>query len=170
MITLSRFDGVTVEVKAGNIVRIRQAEPDLKERGNSRVDGLITPFYDDAPSSIADRVQIEVASFISLNQPSGKPVWFDAAKASGPVFVSSVNHLPMPSGQTRSALLIGGSIQYVSDTPEDVFDAIKKHGGHAEPPVMNTLGHDPEKAGRLQNATPVWDAELYLDVGKAPES
>ncbi|QPC92017.1 hypothetical protein [Mesorhizobium sp. INR15] len=167
MITLTRFDGVAVQIKATDIVRVRQTEADLGEKGNSRVDGLIIPFYNDIPSAVATAVHAEVASFISLAQPGGKPVWFNGAKASGPVPVAKVDQEPMPYGQIRSALMIGDKIQYVNNTPDEVYNVILAQGGHAEPPIKSAQ-HAIEVMATLSTLSlgnagdVIWDAQLYI--------
>ncbi len=171
-ITLSRFDGVDVEVKPSNIVRVRQTESALQEKGNSRVDGLVIPFYNDQPKAVADMVNAAIKSFVDLRQPGGKPVWFDAAKASGPVPVSEVDQVLVPNhGQIRSALMIGNGIQYVNNTPEEVFAVIDKWGGDAEPPIKK--GHEIGAAGKLLSKSladaPVWDVELYAIPAGGPD-
>ncbi|UVK52135.1 hypothetical protein DBIPINDM_005479 [Mesorhizobium sp. AR02] len=163
MIKLTRFDAVVVEVKAELIVRVRQTDTAvLKEHGNSRVDGLVVPFYMDLPQAIADAVHAEIKTFTSLNQPGGKPVWFDGAKASGPVPLTSVNGQRLKEGKANSALQIGNAIQLVNNSPQEVFKLISDMGGNAEPPIDNS---QIAKIQRLNKAdgieTPLWDDALY---------
>ncbi|MER8830376.1 hypothetical protein NKH73_29315 [Mesorhizobium sp. M0938] len=163
MIKLTRFDGVSVEVKAPLIVRVRQTNATvLKEHGNSRVDGLVVPFYMDQPQTIADAVHAEIKTFTSLNQPGGKPVWFDGAKASGPVPLTSVNRLRLKEGKANSALQIGNAIQLVSNSPEEVFKLISDMGGNPEPPIDNSKFSKMETSNKADGIeTPLWDEAMY---------
>ncbi|MGO4641694.1 hypothetical protein AB4Z43_24960 [Mesorhizobium sp. 2RAF45] len=165
MIKLTRFDGVAVEVKAELIVRVRQSViPVLKEHGNSRVDGLVVPFYMDMPQTIADAVRAEIKTFTSLNQPGGKPVWFDGAKASGPVPLSSVNQQALKEGKANSAVQIGNAVQLVSNSPQEVFKLISDMGGNPEPPIDNSKIAKIQTLNKADGTeTPVWDEALYTD-------
>ncbi|ETA72322.1 MULTISPECIES: hypothetical protein [Mesorhizobium] len=165
MIKLTRFDGVAVEVKAELIVRVRQTDTGvLKEHGNSRVDGLVVPFYMDQPQTIADAVHAEIKTFTSLNQPGGKPVWFDGAKASGPVPLSSVNRQPLKEGKANSALQIGNAVQLVNNSPQEVYKLISDMGGNAEPPIDNSKMAKIQTLNKADGTeTQIWDQALYAD-------
>lgn len=164
MIELTRFDDVTIEVESSSIVRLRQSVSSLGEKGNSHIDGLAFPDYRDQPADVASRVAAEVKTFINLHQPGGKPVWFDGKKAQGPIFVPSTNSGSGVGGQAKSALKIGGKVQYVNETPDEVYAAIKAQGGKAEPPIK---AQAESMAGAAPSAEPtgadVWDAELYAE-------
>lgn len=156
-IELTRWDGDKVHIDPRFVVRVRQTVPGLGEPGVVRVDGLLHRFYNDPPALIADAVRATVKTFINLTQPGGQPVWFDGARAAGPVFVSS----PNLSGQVRSALQIAGAVQYVSNTPQEVFEAIQKCGGQTQPPMSYRTERDavePDSDG----STPVWDMNIYV--------
>lgn len=158
-IELTRSDGVKVAVDPRLVIRIRQTVPGMGEPGAARVDGLLHRFYNDPPEAIAGAVRATVKTFISLTQPGGQPVWFDGARAAGPVFVSS----PNLSAQVRSAFQIGGTTQYVGNTPEQVYEAIRSCGGQAQPPFTHRLETiAPELDEPV--SSPVWDMELYMDA------
>lgn len=169
VLTLLRHDGVSVQIAEKQVTRIRQSVASLGEAGNSRIDGPHYPFYLDHPADVAAAVKEQIASFISLRQPAGQPVWFDGAKAEGPLFVNSYDSRPTPGGQARSAVKIAGKLQYVNDTPEAVFAAIQGQGGAAIPPIRTgnaagALSGEAEPEETLE----IWDALLYLDPSTVP--
>lgn len=167
-IVLRRFDGVTVGLKPSRIIRVRGSIPG-SEHGRSRVDGLITPFYDDRPDDIAAAVSAQIPSFANLTQPDRSYVWFDAAQASGPVPVARSKE----TDNIKSALWIGNNIQYVSNTPQEVFDLISSFDGNAEPPVefvSRQISGESGSVARAYHDSSIWDSQIYESSETEPET
>jgi len=168
VLNLIRDDNQPIQMNAGDVVRVRQTAYIDGPNGHSRIDDAITGsnLYNDVAQTVAAAVAQEVHSFISLTQPGGDPVWFDGAKATGPTFVSRAQQTPDWSGRINSALVIGQNVQFVRNTPQEVYEAINGQHGHAIPPrrdefaidVLKDLETDGTKIG-------VWDESLYLKPG-----
>ncbi|TGV61105.1 hypothetical protein EN784_01510 [bacterium M00.F.Ca.ET.141.01.1.1] len=168
MINLTRYDDVKFQIKATDIIRVRQTTLNDGPNGNSRISDVVygNELYNDVATVVAKSVAAEVKTFISLTQPGGDPVWFNGATAKGPVFVSKADQTPDWSGKINSALMIGDKKQFVKNTPQEVYDAIQAQGGVAIPPKKNEFSVDAFKELEGGAATSeVWDAELYLEPG-----
>jgi hypothetical protein len=163
MLTLTRIDDQKLNIQAAEISRVRQRESIDGAKGHSRVDWVVSDLVYEPAADVAASVKAEIPSFISLMQPGGKPVWFDGAKATGPVFVSEAEKTPDKSGKINSALIIANKKQFTANTPQEVYEAIKAQGGKAIPPFAETIvGEFSEwlKDGSKKNE--IWDAELYV--------
>ncbi|WP_156394402.1 hypothetical protein [Mesorhizobium sp. Root172] len=167
MINVTRFDGEKFQMKATDIIRVRQTTLNDGPNGKSRIDDAVyeTNLYNDLAKDVATATSVEVKTFISLTQPGGQPVWFDGAKAKGPTFVSDAQKTPDWIGKINSALKIGGKVQYVKNTPQEVYDAIKAQGGVAIPPINNNWNDVPPDVDGNGKPLEVWDAGLYRSTG-----
>ena len=126
MIVLTWPGGQKVEISGKTVMRIRAVHRDIDgPNGRSRVDWVQTDLFEEEPELIADKVKGELSTLVSLTMPGGKEVWFNGAKATGPIYVVPTNR----GNGVGSALKIGQLTQYVRESPEEVSQAIESAGG-----------------------------------------
>jgi hypothetical protein len=130
MIKLTAPDGTKVDVDPGRVLRARRTIRGERENENegaqSRVDWAITSLVREPLDEVAARVRARVPSFTALTTRDGSAIWFDAKQAVGPLPL-----VPSQSGEgVRSSIKIMGYRQYVTETPNQVRDVIRRAGGN----------------------------------------
>ena len=168
---------ITVENKNADLatdklVRFRKITPSEKTEhpsGQSSIDYLWRLYADQTTDAVAALIQGAGVSksFGKLTLPNSWPVWFNGQAAEGPI--------PVPPSFARdgiqSALYLGGKIQYVQESPQEVFDAIKAVGGKPVPVVDARILSETQARSMQQSLTTdkVWDSdvpELQLPVAQ----
>jgi hypothetical protein len=111
-------------------VRIRDAYPEESTEANAkcRIDHPGVQFVTEESGAVVPAVKAENAHIGQLTLPNDKPVWFAGTVSRGPVRLVS-GHPPT----AQSALYITDKIQYVTETPEAVRNAVAAAGGTALP-------------------------------------
>lgn len=156
MANLTYTNGQKVDIDGREVIRIRATLSD-EPKGKSRVVWLRTDIFEEEATLVAELVLRELPTLASLKTPRLGPIWFNGAKATGPGFVRPNDR----TGGINSSFEIGNKIQYVSNTPQEVADVIKKAGGKVLP-----IRDDSTMATTLEEATSwmkdleVWDSEL----------
>ncbi len=93
-----------------------------------RIDHPSVQFVIEDSGSVVPAVKSENPHIGQLTLPTGKPVWFNGTVSRGPVRLVS-GHAPA----AQSAPYITDKIQYVTETPEAVRNAVAAAGGTALP-------------------------------------
>lgn len=143
MISLTRPNGVKVEVYEAGVLRIRKSmlyadqtlPHDPAALGKTRVDADQMILVQEEPGLVAAMVLPGLSTLVQFTMPDGSPIWINAKKAVGPVFVASTN---LTNG-VRSALTLASQYQFLANTPEEVHERILRAGGDARPVRPNML-------------------------------
>lgn len=161
MFNLTLFSGQNVAVDGKKVVRLRPGLLHYDPPGtNSQVNWSTTSNVRDTTASVASLVQAEQGpSFTSLHSPEFGEVWFDAKKATGPLYVAPVDRWK----GVQSSLEVGGKRQYVTETPQEVYNLIQHCGGTTVPIVDITSTFVPDDQLAIPEME-VWDDEyLFRD-------
>ncbi|PBB93235.1 hypothetical protein CK215_04465 [Mesorhizobium sp. WSM3864] len=85
--------------------------------------------------SVAASSKIDQPKLALLHLPGGKPVWFNGAKASGPIFIPSTD---LGDG-CNSGFEMGNTRILVNESPDLVAKVIKEAGGEVLPLPKGTV-------------------------------
>jgi hypothetical protein len=164
-IILTAEDSGPIHLKTSEIERIRRmtdSERDAHD-ATTRIDYAHTVYAKEQPENVALLVAANgVPTLGRLLLPNGWPVWFDARKARGPL---PVPH-SAPQDSIHSALEIGGKLQYVRSTPQEVHDLIETAQGNVLP-IPRAIGErGARSAQELQAPRDIWDADVPELMGR----
>ena len=126
MIRLTAPDGTEARVDGARVIRIRSSYPsEANDTARTRIDWVGLLFVREEAVAVAQQVSGEHPNLARLTLPNGDAVWFDAKRADGPIRL-----LPgEKDASTKSAILLAGKKQFVSNTPAEVSAAIAAAGG-----------------------------------------
>jgi hypothetical protein len=166
-ITLTGEDSRPIQLQPSEIERIRKMTESEREThdATTRLDYAYTVYVKEQPENVARLVADNVPTLGRLALPNGWPVWFDASKARGPLPVPG----SAPADSVHSALEIGGKLQYVRSTPQEVHDLIAAAKGNVLPIPSELTGRAAESARELRAPLQVWDANV-LELMAPPTS
>ena len=158
MATFHAPDGQQIGIAGAAVIRLRATYPnESTANSQTRIDWAQLSFVTENLKASADAVKPELASLREGSLPTGKPLWFNAKQATGPIrFVAAT------APGTRSAMMLAGKRQFLSNTPEELYGVIKEAGGTpVEIPSGNLMGTLREIFSKMQESisAPVedWD-------------
>ena len=155
-------DTQEISVETDAMVRFRsttESERDFHPNQATRIDYNRTLYVRQKPDEVEAAVTGvgERLAFGKLTLPNKWPVWFKGKGANGPVTAPP----SLVKEGILSALVLGGKIQYVRDTPQEVYDAIMKAGGTPVPPIPQIMSETDTQILEQQLSTDaVWDSDI----------
>lgn len=167
MVNVTWPSGQVIAIDASDFVRIRRAYASYDgPNGNTHVDWIQPDLVMEEASALAglvsaERVAQNLLALARLTLPGGDPVWFNGTKAVGPLYIGPTNRF----GGVNSSLQIGGKLQLVAETPQQVAEVVAAAGGKVIPiredSAVTTMKAD--AVFRLE----IWDADLVETKGAA---
>ena len=159
-IKLTLPDGSEGRLPANRVIRIRKTiSTENKNGAKARIDWLQMMLVREPPAEVATRVEGSLASLGKLILPDGSPVWFNAAAAQGP--------MPLPTERLKdgvhSGMILGGQLQYLASTPEEVRTELIAKGGDALPlpAAFDSLPPGEQETAKARIAPmKVWDSDI----------
>jgi len=156
MIELTATDGAPTHIIGSSVVRIRgvnDGEAD-EPSARTRIDWVSLAFVREEAADVAGKVAAELPSLACFALPNHAPVWVNGMGVIGPVRTVPSERV----GGVKSAILLAGKRQYLSNTPEEVRAIIKAAGGSPLPvPAKNILSDLLETFSKTFSPVPVWD-------------
>ncbi|CAH2403039.1 hypothetical protein [Mesorhizobium escarrei] len=129
MIELTLLIGQKAQLDGKTVLRIRGTNEYDAPGAKTLIDWVEPMVVIDEPDYVAGKVQGELPTLRQLQYKTGKPVWFNGAKASGPYRL-----LATEAGDgVKSAFVIGGKRQLVANTHQEVAAAIGSAKGDVLP-------------------------------------
>lgn len=129
MIRLTALDGQGIVIDAARIIRIRRTlagESTAENRGAlTRVDWVETSLVREPLDQVVALVKAELPSLAVVTAPDGTKIWFDALRVIGPVALAPKDMI----GGARSTIELGGHIQRLFETADQVRAIVRDAGG-----------------------------------------
>lgn len=159
-VKLTLPDGSEGRLKAELVVRFRRTLASEAQKGaRTRIDWVQTMLVRETPEEVAGQLQGTLPTLGKLLMPDRSPLWFNTRWAEGP--------MPLPrdkiQGSVLSGMMLGNRIQFLANTPQEVYDEITAKGGTALPVPPAIEGLPPDDGSRNRSLNPpveVWDADL----------
>jgi hypothetical protein len=159
-IKLTLPDGSEGRLPPNTVVRIRKAIFTEDRNGaKARIDWLQMMLVREPPADVAALLEGILPSLGKLILPDGSPVWFNAVAAQGPMPLAPER---LQNG-VRSGMILGGKLQYLASTPEEVRAELIAKGGDALPlpAAFDSLPLREQETAKSRVAPmKVWDADL----------
>lgn len=157
MIELTLVLGPKALLDGTKVLRIRGAVKLDDPAAKTRIDWDEPMVVTEEPEFVAGKVGAELPDLRQLSYITGKPVWFNGKKASGPLRLLSSEAVD----GVRSAFMIGGKKQLVANTHEEVAAIIASAKGDVRPiPTDNFFQLPMDMFATVRGwfaPVPVWD-------------
>lgn len=131
MFSLTAPDGSSVSIDGSLVVRARRAidGEQLSSGVKTRIDWVQMQLAREPLNEVIAAILDELKTFVFLTSRDGSRIWFNAAKAMGPLPLTPSQE----DGVVHSSLKLMGYRQYVVESPENVRSLLKNNGGVALP-------------------------------------
>ncbi len=156
VIELTATDGKPTHIFVDAVVRIRGVnEGEASESSaRTRIDWVELLFVREGPDVVADKVAAKRPSLACFALPNRAPVWADGKGVIGPVRTVKSER----GDGVKSAIILAGKRQYLSNTPEEVRTIIRAAGGTPLPaPDEGFISDLVETFRKTFSPVPVWD-------------
>jgi hypothetical protein len=164
IMTLTRADGIKIQIRLNSIVRIRELL-EFERRihaASTRIDCGCILYVRESAEEVAMRTRPAGGRpnrFGKLVAPNGSPIWFQGRLAQGPLPVSTLDR----KNGISSSLTIARQTQFVRNSPEEVHALIDALGGQALSLAASEISQSLPSGAAIEMPTRLsWESQLPL--------